>query len=1156
MRVCPSKLYYKQVKGKDFNENMKQSSTFTEALIIKDFELEYSLVQQTLEQNLSNRNKKFSMAKNRVSQDELLSICAADVMRSLATTFIFLGLACVFVIETKHRHNHHHHHSHRNEGENLHYHEKELTRSKRHLINDEIGTKLKTVVSPIKHVLRNRRQSRPYVAGQVQDVQIQIKLKYPWDKSMWNMYTRSINYLSAMLLTRPSAGNILADLSIKFFKTVVDPVDYLEGIVTSGWISGLEVFGDYFKVLRIVNGNEPFPAWNYPKGLKLRLHPAVITKVNAVKKVNQKIILPANYKELRVTFKLYQKWNPFFQARFSSPFRLLSGNIEQAMADAFKGSSKYLDSETLAFRESPQGQVIVDMIVRFATEEVYPAQKLKTLIATGAISGTPVISDSLSIFEINNIHSDKPMQEQRPGEQDYSVSKPKSEANVEIGLNEVTKNPKERPSSPLKIKETSKEIYPVTKPIAEGKGIEQEQQNKKVKNASISDAYNAAQTQNLPDSSDTPTLTKTQYPEFTLNGSADADSNQSLNPTVFTDDSFYNNGYNYNGTNLNVSSIEQPQNETSGGQNETDKLFSESPEGLLEESSEGNEDQATKATKVIVGVISEKQQHFKHTARKQRANIPPYNGNNKASTYIYPSPVDNQGSQSDSQGTYNNGYFEKGNAGTGNSGQPKIETSWNENDKLMSESPEGLLEESNEEVPIVNGGNTSSMASGEAGKAANAVWPHQSMRPATTEIQRIGQSTRLQIRASCVEVYQWPPVAAPIKTAQPTAENIQTQPVGIKQNSSSTTSTVSTVYTKHLVHGKFILQQSWHSLLGNNNSVPYKVLAGIITHSIEQTYSTHHVQVNCKVVGLSKASHNTSSASVGMDKVGVRFDLKYYANQVSIKQTIKQAVASGQISGLMVYPDSLEVEEETIPATKAPELQQQANQTTSGSSIVATSPLPLENAVEVKPVPVVNVTTPAWNVNATAPVSSSNEGATEKITPTESAIAEPVFEFVTAPKELPKSCEEIRDFDMGHTDGEYVLEARTGCHLSVICQNMQDAHPKEYLGGPNKGQWAAYPFAVLIKISAQDKQNMAQQACLESSDEGRKLLRQIYTAKGKQKPPAVPWRSNIKQMLTGKRKRELRRDVTTVILRHTKDENNEERHPRSVRSHEGDWGVL
>ena len=82
---------------------------------------------------------------------------------------------------------------------------------------------------------------------------------------------------------------------------------------------------------------------------------------------------------------------------------------------------------------------------------------------------------------------------------------------------------------------------------------------------------------------------------------------------------------------------------------------------------------------------------------------------------------------------------------------------------------------------------------------------------------------------------------------------------------------------------------------------------------------------------------------------------------------------------------------------------------------------------------------------------------------------------------MPKSCEEIRDFGVGRSDGQYVLEARKGCHLSVICQNMEDIHPKEFLGGPNKQQWEAYPFAALIKISAHDKENIQSGACLENS---------------------------------------------------------------------------
>ena len=50
------------------------------------------------------------------------------------------------------------------------------------------------------------------------------------------------------------------------------------------------------------------------------------------------------------------------------------------------------------YRESGQGQVVVDLFVRFTDEEVYPAQKLKILVSSGSVGGTPVISDSLEIY--------------------------------------------------------------------------------------------------------------------------------------------------------------------------------------------------------------------------------------------------------------------------------------------------------------------------------------------------------------------------------------------------------------------------------------------------------------------------------------------------------------------------------------------------------------------------------------------------------------------------------------------------------------------------------------------------------------------------------------------------------------------------------------
>lgn len=66
-------------------------------------------------------------------------------------------------------------------------------------------------------------------------------------------------------------------------------------------------------------------------------------------------------------------------------------------------------------------------------------------------------------------------------------------------------------------------------------------------------------------------------------------------------------------------------------------------------------------------------------------------------------------------------------------------------------------------------------------------------------------------------------------------------------------------------------------------------------------------------------------------------------------------------------------------------------------------------------------------------------------------------------------------------DGQYIVEARDGCHLSIICQDMEGPAPKEFLGGPSEDEWKYWHFAVLIKISDEDKRNIPQGACLENS---------------------------------------------------------------------------
>ena len=82
---------------------------------------------------------------------------------------------------------------------------------------------------------------------------------------------------------------------------------------------------------------------------------------------------------------------------------------------------------------------------------------------------------------------------------------------------------------------------------------------------------------------------------------------------------------------------------------------------------------------------------------------------------------------------------------------------------------------------------------------------------------------------------------------------------------------------------------------------------------------------------------------------------------------------------------------------------------------------------------------------------------------------------------MPKSCEEIKNWGIGNTEGEYVIEAREECHISIICQNMDGKHPIEFLGGPNQKEWSYYHYAVMIRISSNDKKNIPAGACLENS---------------------------------------------------------------------------
>lgn len=82
---------------------------------------------------------------------------------------------------------------------------------------------------------------------------------------------------------------------------------------------------------------------------------------------------------------------------------------------------------------------------------------------------------------------------------------------------------------------------------------------------------------------------------------------------------------------------------------------------------------------------------------------------------------------------------------------------------------------------------------------------------------------------------------------------------------------------------------------------------------------------------------------------------------------------------------------------------------------------------------------------------------------------------------IPKSCAEIRYSGIGTQDGEYVIQARPNCHLNIICQNMDEPNPIEFLGGPQQKYWLYWHYAILIRLSAYDKQHVDQRACLENT---------------------------------------------------------------------------
>lgn len=101
---------------------------------------------------------------------------------------------------------------------------------------------------------------------------------------------------------------------------------------------------------------------------------------------------------------------------------------------------------------------------------------------------------------------------------------------------------------------------------------------------------------------------------------------------------------------------------------------------------------------------------------------------------------------------------------------------------------------------------------------------------------------------------------------------------------------------------------------------------------------------------------------------------------------------------------------------------------------------------------------------------------------------------------IPKSCAEIRASGIGSQDGEYVIQARPDCHLNIICQNMDEPNPIEFLGGPEQRYWLYWHYAILIRLSAYDKEHVDKRACLENTGtfKGRKDRKSKFHFYGKE----------------------------------------------------------
>ncbi|XP_078371715.1 uncharacterized protein LOC144655351 isoform X2 [Oculina patagonica] len=451
------------------------------------------------------------------------------------------------------------------------------------------------------------------------------------------------------------------------------------------------------------------------------------------------------------------------------------------------------------------------------------------------------------------------------------------------------------------------------------------------------------------------------------------------------------------------------------------------------------------------------------------------------------------------------------------------------------------------------------------------------MSPAQNPMAPQGDSVPLQNATAPAQAAS-PASVANITVAQPTAAPVipvATQPTVAQAQPSTVPTSAQIQYAQpgESLNGTVKLNESWYDYMGNTQSSTFKILADDIDQAIRNAYMTYNYTVTSNVTGLSETPDKQVLAS---------FTINFPPGQTPTLVPLQQIVQGGLLGGIPVFRDSVQEAGYSAAPTSPPPAYLPTNASTVASniSVAPVYPVPAFNytaapayptappaynataavpATEVVPVPTAGVSPPTQAAsNATvAPVvlptvsvtpEQNNTVVSTNVTsdqygqvssvPTQPSGLDKLSTppgytggLIPLPAGIPKSCAEIRASGIGSQDGEYVIQARPDCHLNIICQNMDEPNPIEFLGGPQQRYWLYWHYAILIRLSAYDKQHVDKRACLENTADGRQFIDKVMDAGVRQGNPLVHWKTNIKHMINsfiGKMKK--KRDVEDITL--------------------------